>query len=591
MAVLNPNFDPNKPYDEMIIWKPEGLAKLISMDETDVRTDQTKRGRSLAARSVKAHTPGSRRGHRDASRGKQPKSSKKKGGFAKGSKERKTSGDQGAALATKSAAKNSWAGGTLGNGKSVSPYIMADHPIEQGVLDAAPVGTAMHHGTGLPIPAAWNINKSGGMETDDMPIYVDRLAVPATGVTPTNRGMFAMDGLGQHHSYKTVKKCDEVGLDIALRFPHGSSRNQHEDFAHFAIFGPEHEQAKKAAQVVQFQAARAKAAEQGREPTRQELMAAAVLDEVASARAARRPWMEAFSEERVKKGWADEGVVPFTRKLMWDLRAEEAAKGITPSNVPPAANAVAAFGVAAPTPLLTTGEAGPSSALVLVAPQPLAISAAPAQAWDARIDEEVEQLLRAEVGDPSLNVPPVPPPAKMPKLTSSLLFKLPDGGASGPTGKALVRAKEVERRLGLARAEYRKGRREEKTAAKADGDWAAAAEGLALLEANKFDLKALQKKHLLGLVRSLNVGKATGNNDALRGLLTERFGSISRDQFVEISATVQRGLAVALLPAPPAAPPALPQPAEPAPEQPLALLPPVDDGTERISARLKRRRA
>ena len=36
---------------------------------------------------------------------------------------------------------------------------------------------------------------------------------------------------------------------------------------------------------------------------------------------------------------------------------------------------------------------------------------------------------------------------------------------------------------------------------------------------------------------------------------------------------------------------ALPQPAEPAPEQPLALLPPVDDGAERISARLTRRRA
>ena len=49
MAVLNPNFDPAKPYDEMIIWQPEGLAKLIWMDETDVRTDQTKRGRGLAA--------------------------------------------------------------------------------------------------------------------------------------------------------------------------------------------------------------------------------------------------------------------------------------------------------------------------------------------------------------------------------------------------------------------------------------------------------------------------------------------------------------------------------------------------------------
>ena len=36
----------------MIIWSPEGLSKLISMDETDVRVDQTKRQKTPAARSV-----------------------------------------------------------------------------------------------------------------------------------------------------------------------------------------------------------------------------------------------------------------------------------------------------------------------------------------------------------------------------------------------------------------------------------------------------------------------------------------------------------------------------------------------------------
>ena len=83
MAVPNPSFDPNKPYDEMIHWTPDGLSRLVSMDETDVRTDQTKRGRGN--KSVKAQAAGSRRGHGRAKPGPKPKSqgaiSKGKGGF------------------------------------------------------------------------------------------------------------------------------------------------------------------------------------------------------------------------------------------------------------------------------------------------------------------------------------------------------------------------------------------------------------------------------------------------------------------------------------------------------------------------------
>ena len=52
MAIRNPLFDPEKPYDEVIIWTPEGLDRLLSMDETDVRTDQSKRAKSPGARSV-----------------------------------------------------------------------------------------------------------------------------------------------------------------------------------------------------------------------------------------------------------------------------------------------------------------------------------------------------------------------------------------------------------------------------------------------------------------------------------------------------------------------------------------------------------
>eukprot|EP00966_Prymnesium_polylepis_P112932 2612049-Prymnesium_polylepis.1 len=86
MAVWNPNFDPDKPYDEMIFWLPEGLERLVSMDETDVRTDQTKRGKSAANRSVIVNAPGSRRGHAKGKAGRKSIFKLHRGGRAGGSK-------------------------------------------------------------------------------------------------------------------------------------------------------------------------------------------------------------------------------------------------------------------------------------------------------------------------------------------------------------------------------------------------------------------------------------------------------------------------------------------------------------------------
>ena len=154
--------------------------------------------------------------------------------------------DKGNALVTKSATKISFAGGSLGDGKSISPYIMSDHPLSMQELDHAPIGSALNPDTGEKVPAGWNINASGGMEINDMVKWIAEIAQPSTGCTPTNRGMACLDGLGQHHHYLVVKKFIECGFDIALRFPHGSSRNQHEDFEHFAYFKPAHEDAKTA---------------------------------------------------------------------------------------------------------------------------------------------------------------------------------------------------------------------------------------------------------------------------------------------------------------------------------------------------------
>lgn len=518
MAYPNPKYDPEEPYAEVIIWTPGGLERMISMDETDVRTDQSKRGKSTGTRSVIVNAPGSRGGHSKAKTGRKPtKTIEKKqraakaqrGGYVGGSK--KVGGkmglkpgqlDRGDAIASKSSSKMSFAGGTKGNGKSLSPHIMANRPLTPEELDSAPVGTA-RDASGSPVQATFNVNTSGGMLEADMLIWGEQIAARSARTSPEKRGIWALDGLGQHHTFKVVQKADELNFDIALRFPHGSSRGQHEDFEHFSRFRPAHEDAKIAVQIKKFRAVRATALSENREATRAELMGAAMLTDMEALEAAKEPWMEAFSEERVINGWKNEGIVPFTRKLMWDLRKEEKLMGVTPSNVPPAD--LTGFNLAA-----TSSSTAPATSTALAPAATTALAAAPAPlAWDQGIDQEVEALLRAEAGDPALNVPPVPPPKSQPKLGSSLLFKLP-GGVTGAIGKQLVRAKEVERRLNIARKKLNSDKREEKSAQQAETDFTVAAAALTTLEASSFDLTKLKLPELYSLERALGVGKGRG---------------------------------------------------------------------------------
>ena len=162
----------------------------------------------------------------------------------------------------------------------------------------------------------------------------------------------------------------------------------------------------------------------------------------------------------------------FARLPSSEVKKEEEQLGIKVSKVPPID--VSGFNI----PPATTTVATSSTALTTA-------TSDEEVAWDEGIDEEVERLLRIEVGDPNLGVPPVPPPKNLPKLGSSLLFKLP-GGVTGPLGKKLIRAKEVERRLNLARKNYRADKRSTKDALKADNDFSVAAGALEQLKGCNF---------------------------------------------------------------------------------------------------------
>lgn len=234
MAVRNPDFDPNVPYSEAILWTEEGLARLASMDETDVRDDQSKRHRSAAERSVVLHEPASRCGHRKGVAGRKGSAeTAQKRGFVSKQAAAQRPKDDGQVLSKKSARKISFAGGTLGNGECFAPMIISDQSYTADELRAGPRGTVRvvdqdqsspTYGQVIPQRAEYVVNASGGMESDDYLTYLDKIVIPGTQVKPDRRGILCADGLQQHHSFKAIIKAKDAGLDVALRFPHGSSR-------------------------------------------------------------------------------------------------------------------------------------------------------------------------------------------------------------------------------------------------------------------------------------------------------------------------------------------------------------------------------
>ena len=105
--------------------------------------------------------------------------------------------DAGNAIASKSAAKITFVGGTTAS----------EYPLSTEELDAAPQGT-VRDSEGKLILAGYTINTSGGMESVDMTKWFNQIAHPAMKTTPTLRGMQCADGLGQHHKFGIVSRDD-----------------------------------------------------------------------------------------------------------------------------------------------------------------------------------------------------------------------------------------------------------------------------------------------------------------------------------------------------------------------------------------------
>lgn len=88
-----------------------------------------------------------------------------------------------------------------------------------------------------------------------------------------------------------------------------------------------------------------KAARENREPSLSEIREAALLTNAESMAAAVAPWERAFRDEKNVNGWKEEGIVPFTRKLAWDMLKEEEHRGIKVPPVPDSSALLSAMGL------------------------------------------------------------------------------------------------------------------------------------------------------------------------------------------------------------------------------------------------------
>ena len=204
VAVLNPDFDPEKPYsEELIITKP---GQIGSYDETRVELDCTRGGKGKKDRTLRVQN------------------------------------DDGTTVVTKSDKSASAVCGRLGDGRALPVFVCfasgdsyapawAPHYVCDDILDK----------DGKPLPWRYISNPKGSITEEFCALYIEDVLHPALGYPkprsthPGEQGVIICDGVGTHLGYHVVKKAIELGMEIVLRVPHLSFVLQGEDTINFKV--------------------------------------------------------------------------------------------------------------------------------------------------------------------------------------------------------------------------------------------------------------------------------------------------------------------------------------------------------------------
>eukprot|EP00937_MAST-01D_sp_MAST-1D-sp2_P003308 g3308.t1 len=209
--------------------------------------------------------------------------------------------------------------GSRGDGKALPPLVIFPRKTMGSLSDSStwnaelwrafardsPVSEIIVGGKRMPAQIIGN--KSGGMTHDLGAVYLREIIAPCVpGRTKEKPGIVICDGHGSHLTLEMLQAAVELNFIILLRPPHTTSRLQGEDTKHgFGTF-----QSNFRTEKTEVQVARA-------------LTGGGPLCTIDYMRVMKVAYERAFTRENCRKSWDKIGVIPFTRRVYWELAAEE----------------------------------------------------------------------------------------------------------------------------------------------------------------------------------------------------------------------------------------------------------------------------
>ena len=277
-AVRNSDFDPSTPCSQKILWVGNKLPRVMSWDESRVTLDMVEVDGNL--RTLCLRGPG----------------------------------DEGKTLAHKGGPSATVVGGSTAAGDSLPCHLIFSSKLMQpGWTLNMPVSTLIDTSVNppKPFPTTFHCNETGTMEhTTGCVRYFEQNVFPTYAavdqpVCPVDPILAVTNGHGSHLSFEFLEFCRRKGIILVLRTPHSTNVSQGEDTVKFPCF------------------------KTGYRKRKHEVLYQKILTGVYRlslhdlGNIIKGPWEEAFSRDKNHKAWASIGVVPFDRRVMWDLRAKE----------------------------------------------------------------------------------------------------------------------------------------------------------------------------------------------------------------------------------------------------------------------------
>jgi hypothetical protein len=220
-------------------------------------------------------------------------------------------------------------GGSCGNGDSTIPMLITAGPEPSAEeKKQGPRSTVRDPVTQERLGCQYTSNKKGGMTWDLMVLYVTLCVIPMfPDLSPENPIMLLFDGHGSHMTVAFILFCHEKGIKLLLKPPHTTHRIQTCDVYNFRYFMDLFKRARH------FLFASRTGITLGDGKVMHNPHASLTYRDFPFL--LRDAYETAFAPERNLRAWGagsptqrntGVGLIPFTRKVMWDAIAEEQAR-------------------------------------------------------------------------------------------------------------------------------------------------------------------------------------------------------------------------------------------------------------------------